>query len=60
MIDWSLKQVFDRVLHGACPVANTSRVHIIQDDPNAKLSPELNNPFEGYDLKEGGEGNFQT
>ncbi|KAI7850757.1 GPI transamidase component PIG-T [Circinella umbellata] len=50
--DWSLKEVFDRVLHGACPVADNSRVHIIQDDLNAKLSPELNNPLEGYDLKE--------
>ncbi|KAI9274809.1 GPI transamidase component PIG-T [Phascolomyces articulosus] len=48
--DWSLKEIFDRVLHGACPVADHSRVHIIQEDPHAKLSPALENPAEGYDL----------
>ncbi|KAI9469334.1 GPI transamidase component PIG-T [Zychaea mexicana] len=46
--DWSLKDTFDRVLHGACPVADRSRVHVARDDPNAKLSPKLDNPSGGY------------
>ncbi|KAI8145967.1 GPI transamidase component PIG-T [Fennellomyces sp. T-0311] len=48
--DWSLKEAFDRVLHGACPLADRSRVHVVNNDPNAKLSPKLENPLEGYDL----------
>lgn len=40
--DWALNDVFDRVLHGACPLADHSRVHVIQDQVTgdlARLSP---------------------
>ncbi|ORY93378.1 GPI transamidase component PIG-T [Syncephalastrum racemosum] len=44
--DWALDDVFDRILRGACPLADHSRVHVIQDQVTgdlASLSPAPTN-----------------
>ncbi|KAI9314340.1 GPI transamidase component PIG-T [Dichotomocladium elegans] len=56
--DWSLNDIFERELHGACPLANRSAVRIVVDPQSgAKLSPEPTTEEDGraavYDLKQG-------
>lgn len=49
--------MFDRVLHGACPVADQSLIRVaVIDDAVASLSPEPSmkeKEFTLYDLKQG-------
>ncbi|KAJ8654354.1 hypothetical protein O0I10_009922 [Lichtheimia ornata] len=53
--DWSLEEVFARVPHGACPVANQSFIRVAVNDDDAILSPEptmKGKDFIMYDLKQ--------
>lgn len=51
-----MEEVFARVPHGACPVANQSFIRVAVNDDDAILSPEptmKGKDFIMYDLKQG-------